>query len=56
MCVIGVVGSEDKVDWIVNEFGFDGVINYKIDNLEEKLVELILNKIDVFFENMGGFI
>ncbi|CAI4168091.1 NADP-dependent oxidoreductase [Alteromonas macleodii] len=52
--VIGVVGSEDKADWIVNELGFDGAINYKTDNLEEKLAELTPNKIDVFFENTGG--
>lgn len=56
LCVIGVVGSEEKVDWIVNEFGFDGVINYKIDDLEEKFIEFMLDKIDVFFENIGGFI
>lgn len=51
-----MVGSDEKVDWIVNELGFDGVINYKIDDLEEKLKIFIFDKIDVFFENIGGFI
>lgn len=52
--VIGVVGSDEKADWIVNELGFDGAINYKTDDLEAKLTELTPDKIDVFFENTGG--
>ncbi|MFT6689838.1 MAG: NADPH-dependent curcumin reductase CurA [Colwellia sp.] len=52
--VIGVVGSDEKADWIVNELGFDGAINYKTDNLAEKLAELTPSGIDVYFENTGG--
>lgn len=52
--VIGVVGSDEKADWIVNELGFDGAINYKSDNLEEQLRALTPGGIDVFFENTGG--
>ncbi len=52
--VIGVVGSDEKADWIVNELGFDGAINYKTDDLEAKLVELTPEGVDVFFENTGG--
>ncbi len=54
LTVIGVVGSDEKADWIVNELGFDGAINYKTDNLAEKLAELTPNGIDVYFENTGG--
>ena len=52
--VIGVVGSDEKADWIVNELGFDGAINYKTDNLKAQLDALTPNRIDVFFENTGG--
>lgn len=52
--VIGVVGSDEKADWIVNELGFDGAINYKTDDLAAKLEELTPNGVDVFFENTGG--
>ncbi len=52
--VIGVVGSDEKADWIVNELGFDGAINYKTDDLEAKLTELTPDGVDVFFENTGG--
>ncbi|NVK56935.1 MAG: NADP-dependent oxidoreductase [Alteromonadaceae bacterium] len=52
--VIGVVGSDEKAEWIVNELGFDGAINYKTDDLKSKLAELTPDGIDVFFENTGG--
>lgn len=52
--VIGVVGSDEKADWIVNELGFDGAINYKSTNLEEQLIALTPDGIDLFFENTGG--
>jgi len=54
LTVIGIVGSEEKGDWIVNELGFDGAINYKSDDMAAKLAELTPNGIDVYFENTGG--
>jgi hypothetical protein len=35
--VIGTVGSQEKADWITKELGFDGVINYKTDDIAAKL-------------------
>ena len=52
--VIGVVGNEEKADWIVNELGFDAAINYKSDDLDEQLARLAPNGIDLYFENTGG--
>lgn len=52
--VIGIVGSDEKADWIVKELGFDGAINYKSDNHAEQLKALAPNGVDVFFENTGG--
>jgi len=52
--VIGVVGSQEKADWIVNELGFDAAINYKSDNLDEQLAKYAPNGIDLYFENTGG--
>ncbi|WP_203299837.1 NADP-dependent oxidoreductase [Marinobacter sediminum] len=52
--VIGVVGSDEKADWIVNELGFDGAVNYKTDDLGAKLDELAPQGVDVYFENTGG--
>jgi len=52
--VIGVVGSDEKADWIVNELGFDAAINYKSADLDKQLAEAAPEGIDLFFENTGG--
>jgi NADPH-dependent curcumin reductase CurA len=52
--VIGVVGSEEKANWIVNELGFDAAINYKSDDLEGQLAKYAPEGIDLYFENTGG--
>ena len=52
--VIGISGSQDKCDWLVNDLGIDVSINYKTENLREKLKELCPNGIDIYFENVGG--
>ncbi len=52
--VIGVVGSQEKADWIVNELGFDAKINYKTDDLDAQLAAAAPDGIDLFFENTGG--
>ncbi len=54
LTVIGVVGSDEKADWIVNTLGFDGAINYKTDDIASKLEALTPNGVDVYFENTGG--
>jgi NADPH-dependent curcumin reductase CurA len=54
VCVIGVVGSDDKADWIVNSLNFDGAINYKSQYLDDQVRALAPNGIDMFFENTGG--
>ena len=52
--VIGVAGDEEKCDWIRNELGFDGAINYKNDDIAAKLAELAPKGVDIYFENTGG--
>lgn len=52
--VVGIVGSDEKADWIVNELGFDGAVNYRGDDLAAKSAELTPKGIDVYFENTGG--
>lgn len=52
--VIGVVGSQEKADWIINELGFDAAINYKTDDLDAQLAAAAPDGIDLFFENTGG--
>ncbi|WP_166266710.1 NADP-dependent oxidoreductase [Marinobacter caseinilyticus] len=54
LTVVGVVGSDEKADWIVRELGFDGAVNYKTDDLGAQLDALVPDGIDLYFENTGG--
>ena len=52
--VIGTAGDNEKCEWIVNELGFDGAINYKSDDIPARLAELAPKGVDIYFENTGG--
>lgn len=52
--VVGIAGSDDKINYLVNELGFDAAINYKKEEIRAALKEACPNGIDVYFENVGG--
>ncbi len=52
--VIGIAGSKEKCDWLVNELGIDGAINYKTDDVGARLDALCPDGIDINFEQVGG--
>ncbi|KAI0376236.1 NAD(P)-binding protein [Hypomontagnella monticulosa] len=52
--VIGSVGSDEKLDYITKELGFDGGFNYKKESAFDALPRLAPNGIDIYFENVGG--
>ena len=52
--VIGSVGSDDKLDFIVNELGFDGGFNYKKERTKDALARLAPEGLDIYYENVGG--
>ncbi len=53
--VVGCAGSDDKVDFLVNELGFDRAFNYKTcGSIAKTIAELCPKGIDVNFENVGG--
>lgn len=56
LTVVGSVGSKEKSDWIINELGFDGAINYKSEDLAGQLETLTPNGVDIYYENTGGAI
>ena len=51
---IGVAGGADKCRWLTKEAGFDGAIDYKSENVQERLKELCPKGVDIFFDNVGG--
>ncbi|KAL1992474.1 hypothetical protein VTN49DRAFT_4506 [Thermomyces lanuginosus] len=52
--VIGSVGSDAKLDYIINELGFDGGFNYKKEKPGDALKRLAPEGIDIYYENVGG--
>lgn len=52
---VGVAGTDDKVDWLVKELGFDAGLNYKsTSDYSARLKELCPGGIDCYFDNVGG--
>ena len=54
--VIGTAGTKEKVQFIVDELGFDVGINYKKENVGTSLNSACPDGIDIYFDNVGGFV
>lgn len=54
--VIGIAGGKEKCDYVVDELGFDGAIDYKSENVYTALKEKCPKGIDVYYDNVGGAI
>ncbi|MEJ2258577.1 MAG: NADP-dependent oxidoreductase, partial [Woeseiaceae bacterium] len=52
--VIGTAGSDEKCRWLTDELGFDAAINYKSDDLADKIAAATPDGVDLYFENTGG--
>ena len=52
--VVGTAGSNEKVDFLTSELGFDAAFNYKTASLGQALKESCPDGIDLNFENVGG--
>ncbi|MBL4801752.1 MAG: NADP-dependent oxidoreductase [Emcibacter sp.] len=53
--VVGCASSDEKVDYLINELGFDRAFNYKTcGSIAKKIAEICPKGIDVNFENVGG--
>lgn len=53
--VVGIAGSEEKIDRIKEKFGFDAGINYKTaDNMKKAIADVCPNGVDVYYDNVGG--
>jgi len=51
---VGLAGSDEKLDWITSELGFDVGLNYKTGNLSAELKAACPGGIDVYFDNVAG--
>jgi NADPH-dependent curcumin reductase CurA len=55
--VIGIAGTDAKVQYLLDELGFDGAFNYKTTaDYRARIKELCPKGVDVYFDNVGGAI
>ena len=52
--VYGIAGGKEKCEMLINDFGFDGAIDYKSEDLNESLGKLCPNGADIVYDNVGG--
>lgn len=52
--VVGIAGGSEKCAYLIDELGFDAAIDYKSENLLERLKATCSSGVDVFFDNVGG--
>lgn len=52
--VAGSCGTDEKVDYLLNDLGFDYAFNYKNVSIAKELHLGLPEGIDVYFENVGG--
>lgn len=53
--VVGIAGTDKKIDHIKSKFNFDAGINYKTtDNMAEAIAENCPDGVDVYYDNVGG--
>jgi NADPH-dependent curcumin reductase CurA len=51
---VGIAGGPEKCRYITEELGFDAAIDYKNENVVSALRAACPDRIDVYFDNVGG--
>lgn len=53
--VVGIAGTDEKIELLESKFGFDAGINYKTaENMNAAIAEACPDGVDVYFDNVGG--
>ena len=52
--VVGIAGGAEKCRWLKEKARFDDVIDYKRENVEQRIAQTCPKRVDVFFDNVGG--
>ena len=53
--VVGIAGTDEKIEMLTSEFGFDAGINYNTtDNMVKAIGQACPDGVDVYFDNVGG--
>lgn len=51
---IGIAGGATKAEWLIEVAGFDHVIDYKSEDVGERLAKLAPGGVNVFYDNVAG--
>ncbi|HKK39223.1 MAG TPA: NADP-dependent oxidoreductase [Cryomorphaceae bacterium] len=55
MRVVGIAGTDEKIEMLKSKFGADEGINYKTtENMKEAISKACPDGVDVYFDNVGG--
>jgi NADPH-dependent curcumin reductase CurA len=52
--VVGIAGTADKCRLLTQKLGYDAAINYREEDLDARIGELMPEGLDLFFDNVGG--
>ena len=52
--VIGIAGGKKKCNYVINELGFDGCVDYKNESVSRSIFKECPDGVDVYFDNVGG--
>lgn len=52
--VVGIAGSDEKLNFLKKELKVDHAINYKSAHFKEELKKALPNGVDIYFDNVGG--
>lgn len=53
--VVGIAGSDEKINLLKDKYGFDEGINYKtVTDLKKAIFETCPKGVDIYFDNVGG--
>lgn len=52
--VVGIAGGPDKCAYVVDKLGFDAVIDYKAEEINDAIRRECPDGLDVYFDNVGG--
>jgi len=52
--VVGIAGTAEKCRLLVDELGYDAAIDYRTEDLPQRLARLLPDGFDVMFDNVGG--
>jgi NADPH-dependent curcumin reductase CurA len=52
--VLGIAGGTEKCQFLTDELGLDAAIDYKSEDVEQRLAQLCPAGVSLFFDNVGG--